>query len=223
MNYIAVTALGAALALAEGCGDSHSSARVEAAGVSTAVSNAPTVSVAKAAVVDLSRGIVVTAEFVSFQEIDVMAKIAGYIKTISVDLGDRVQVPGRYGAIGLNVNIPVLNGGLFRARRTEAELRAQSASQSIRDLENRVVRDVRVAWLGAQTAFERMSLTAQVLDQARLAVDLAQRRYDLGISSIIELTQAQLNLTSAEIDSATAKYDYQSQRSTLAFATGALR
>ena len=34
-------------------------------------------------------------------------------------------VPGRYGAIGLNVNIPVFNGGLFRARQTEAELKAQ--------------------------------------------------------------------------------------------------
>ena len=39
-------------------------------------------------------------------------------------------VPGRYGAIGLNVNIPVFNGGLFRARQTEAELRAKAADRT---------------------------------------------------------------------------------------------
>ena len=134
-----------------------------------------------------------------------------------------LQVPGRFGAIGLNVNIPIFNGGLFRARRTEAELRAQSVTQSLLDLQNRVTRDVRVAWLAARTAFERLNLTAQVLAQARLALDLSQQRYNLGLGSIIELTQAQLNVTSAEIDSAAAKYDYQAQRSVLAFTVGALR
>jgi outer membrane protein len=139
-----------------------------------------------------------------------------------VPAGD-AQVPGRFGAIGLNVNIPILNGGLFRARRTEAELRAQSASQALLDLQNRVTRDVRVAWLAARTAFDRLNLTAQVLDQARLALDLSQQRYNLGLGSIIELTQAQLNVTTAEIDSTAAKYDYQAQRSVLAFTIGALR
>jgi outer membrane protein len=134
-----------------------------------------------------------------------------------------IQVPNRYGAIGLNVNIPILNGGLFRARRSEAELRAQAAAQAVLDLENRVSRDVRVAWLDAQTAFRRLALTAQVLQQAQLALDLSQRRYELGLSSIIELTQAQLNLTAAQIDSTAAKYDYQSRRSVLSFAVGALR
>jgi outer membrane protein len=133
------------------------------------------------------------------------------------------QVPGRYGAIGVNMNIPILNGGLFRARRTEAALRAQSAEQALLDLQNRVTRDVRVAWLGAETAFERLNLTAQVLDQARLALDLSQQRYNLGLGSIVELTQAQLSVTSAQIDSSAAKYDYQAQRSTLAFTIGALR
>ncbi len=121
------------------------------------------------------------------------------------------------------MNIPILNGGLFRARRTEAALRAQSAEQALLDLQNRVTRDVRVAWLGAETAFERLNLTAQVLDQARLALDLSQQRYNLGLGSIVELTQAQLSVTSAQIDSSAAKYDYQAQRSTLAFTIGALR
>jgi len=133
------------------------------------------------------------------------------------------QIFSRYGAIGVNVYIPVFNGGLFKARRSEAELHARAANQNVKDLENRVIRDVRVAYLNARTAFERVGLTAQLLDQAKLALDLAQSRYDLGLSSIIELSQAQLNLTSAQIASVSAKYDYQSQRSQLEYQVGALR
>jgi outer membrane protein len=133
------------------------------------------------------------------------------------------QISSRYGAIGVNVNVPVFNGGLFKARRSEADFRAKAAAQSVKDLENRVMRDVRVAYLNAETAFERVGLTAQLLDQAKLALDLSQSRYDLGLSSIIEVSQAQLNLTSAQIATASAKYDYQTQRALLDFQVGVLR
>jgi outer membrane protein len=71
-------------------------------------------------------------------------------------------------------------------------LRAQAAGQNLRDLENRVARDIQIAWLNAGNALERLSLTAQLLEQASLAMDLAQSRYDLGLSSIVALSQAQV-------------------------------
>ncbi len=132
-------------------------------------------------------------------------------------------VPGRYGAAGINVNIPIFNGGLFKARQTEAELRARAAAQNVNDLANRVVRDVRVAYLAATTAYERISLTDELLKQAQLALDLAQSRYNLGLSSIVELSQAQLNLTSAQIGAASARYDYQSQWIVVQYQVGTLR
>lgn len=132
-------------------------------------------------------------------------------------------IPGQFGAAGVNVTIPVFNGGLFKARRTEAELRARAAAQNVNDLANRVARDLKVAYLNAATAYERVGLTAQLLQQAQLALDLAQSRYDLGLGSIVELSQAQLNLTSAQISSTSAKYDYQTQRSLLAYQIGDLR
>jgi outer membrane protein len=132
-------------------------------------------------------------------------------------------LPGRYGAVGVNVNIPIFNGGLFKARRTEAELRAKAVTQNAIDLANRVARDVRVAYLNAMTAYERVGLTGQLLNQATLALELAQSRYDLGLSSMIELSQAQLNLTSAQIAAASAKHEYQSQHSILAYEIGDLK
>ena len=131
-------------------------------------------------------------------------------------------IPGSYGAIGLNINIPVFNGGLFRARQTEAELKAKAATEQVNDLANRVTRDVRVAYLNAQTALDRMGLTAKLLQQAELALQLAQGRYDLGLSSIVELSQAELNKTQAEIEQSSAKYEYQIQRTVLSYQLGAL-
>lgn len=93
----------------------------------------------------------------------------------------------------------------------------------MKDLENRVSRDVRIAWLNANTAYDRISVTAQLLEHATQAVDLAQARYNLGLSSIVELSQAQLNQTEAQIANANAKYDYQIQRAMLDYQVGMLR
>jgi outer membrane protein len=123
----------------------------------------------------------------------------------------------------VNLNVPIFNGHLFSARTTEAELRAKAAEQTLTSLQNRIARDVQVALLNASTAFERLSATAELLAQTRLALELAQARYDLGLSSIVELSQAQLNLTSAQIANAGATYDYELQRSVLDYQTGVVK
>ena len=132
-------------------------------------------------------------------------------------------IPGRYGAVGVNVNIPIFNGGLFKARQSEAEFKAQAAAKNVTDLTNRVIRDVSVAYLNARTAFERVGLTDQLLEQAKLSLDLAQARYNLGLSSIIELSQAQLNLTTAEIANASARFDYEAQNAVVEYQVGLLK
>ncbi|HYK90234.1 MAG TPA: TolC family protein [Acidobacteriota bacterium] len=129
----------------------------------------------------------------------------------------------RFAGVGLNINIPVFNGHLFSALSTEARFNFQSEAQNVRDLEDTIARDVRLAWMNADTAFQRLGLTQQLLDQASLALDLAQARYKLGLGSIVELSQAQLNKTQAEIEQASAKYEYQTQRAVFAYEIGALR
>ncbi len=125
-----------------------------------------------------------------------------------------------YAAAGLVVNLNFLNGGLFAARRSEAALRARAAEQRLKELENRVARDVAVAWLNVRTAEERLGLTEQLLRRSSQALELAQARYDLGLSSIVELSQAQLAKTGAELQQTAARYDYASQRAALAFQIG---
>lgn len=139
-----------------------------------------------------------------------------------VPAGQQPQVQERYGAVGVNLNIPIFNGGLFTSRETEARLREQSAQQHVNTVKNDIARDVRVAVLNEKSAYDRVALSEQLLEQAKTALDLAESRYDLGLSSIVELSQAQLNATTAQIASESAKYDYQAQRLNVNFQLGEL-
>lgn len=132
------------------------------------------------------------------------------------------QFRGQWAAAAINLEVPVFNGGLFRARGSEAQSRAEAARQTARDVNVRIARDVNVAFLAAVNAFQRLHLTAQLLEQAGQSLRLAQARYDLGLGTIVELSQAQLNVTRAQIAQASALFDYQSQRVTLEFQSGNL-
>jgi outer membrane protein len=132
-------------------------------------------------------------------------------------------VNGHYAALGLNVSLPFLNGGLYQARRAEAEYKADAARRRLDETTQRIARDISIALISAQSASERMALGRQLLEQAALAVDLAQARYDLGLSSIVELSQAQLARMTAEIHTINARYDYQLQRAILGYHTGEMR
>ena len=127
-----------------------------------------------------------------------------------------------YAAAGVIVNLPVFAGGLYTARQREAELQARAAEESLRSLENDVIRDVRVAWLNAQNAYDRHVITGRLLDNARQSYDLALARYKIGLSSIVEFNQAELNLISAQIAYANTQYEYLVRRSALSYQTGTL-
>lgn len=128
-----------------------------------------------------------------------------------------------YAAAGVNVAVPIFNGHLFAARHAQATFLADAESQATQDLTNQIARDVQVAWLGLQTALRRLDVARQLQQQATDAVDLAQQRYNLGLSSIVELTQAQLNQTNAQITQATAQYDCQERAAVLRYQTGVSR
>ncbi|WP_353070690.1 TolC family protein [Tunturiibacter gelidoferens] len=125
-----------------------------------------------------------------------------------------------YGAVGGNVSIPIFSGFRLTAQASEAALQAQSASEQTRALRNQVVSDVRAAWLNANTAVQRVTVTTELLKQANTALDLAKTRYDLGLSSIVELSQAELQQTEAAIGNANARSQYNFAISTIRFQTG---
>ncbi len=127
-----------------------------------------------------------------------------------------------YGAIGVNMNVPIFNGFLFSSQASEAKYRAQAATENTRELRDQVVRDVRTAWLSANTAFQRVGVAEELAKEADLSLNLAQGRYQLGLGSIVELSQAQLQQTDAAIGYVNAQYQYRLALSTLNFEIGVL-
>jgi outer membrane protein len=125
-----------------------------------------------------------------------------------------------YGAAGANISIPVFNGFNYSARAKEADFRAQAASEQVRNLRNNIARDVRTAVLNAQMSFQKIAVNKQLLDEANTSLELAQARYKVGLSGIVDLTQAQLAQTEAEIGYANARYAYQQSLAMIRYQTG---
>lgn len=127
------------------------------------------------------------------------------------------HIPSWYGAVGVNVNIPIFNGFLFNARAKAADLQTEVQRQKLLDMRNNVARDVRSAWEDSNRAFQRLSVTQQMREQAGLALDLAQARYNLGLGSIVEFTEAELQKTEADIADTDATYQYRLTKIALDF------
>jgi outer membrane protein len=144
---------------------------------------------------------------------------AGTVGDVPVRV-DQYYTSNWWGAIGVNMNIPIFNGFLYTSEAKEARYRAQADVERTRDLRDRIVRDVRAAWLQANTAYQRIAVTAELLKEANMALQLAQTRYQLGLSSIVELNQAELQQTSAAIDNTNAQYEYRLALATLNYQVG---
>ncbi|MBI3528817.1 MAG: TolC family protein [Betaproteobacteria bacterium] len=127
-----------------------------------------------------------------------------------------------YGAIGLNLSVPLFDGGKISALQQQAQLRSLALSENLVEAQNNVLRSVRVAWLNARSGYENIGITENIRDAASQVLSLAESRYNLGITSIVELNQAQLSAIDAEIANSRARYDYLIARTALDYEVGAL-
>ncbi len=153
-------------------------------------------------------------------EHDLWRPTVSALGTVGVAPVRNENLPNWYGAVGVNVNVPVFNGFLYNARGKTADLQTEVAKQKLMDERNKIARDVRTSWLDSQRAFERLSVTKQLREQADLALSLAQSRYNLGLGSIVELGQAELQKTEADIADTDALYQYRLTRLNLAYTMG---
>jgi RND family efflux transporter MFP subunit len=102
------------------CGSSSEAKNAEtAAAVQSAV---PVVPAAKVTRENLSNDIVLTAEFIPYQEIDVMAKVAGFLKSIRVDIGDRVREGDAIATLEVPEMQDELNKAASSIQAAEAEI-----------------------------------------------------------------------------------------------------
>jgi len=136
-------------------------------------------------------------------------------------IGDE-RLSQQYGAIGANLNIPLLDGGKITALEKGAKFKAEALSETLTEAENNVTEAVRIAWLNANAGYQNIGTTASLKDAASQALKLAESRYNLGITSIVELNQAQPSAIDAEIAYSRAKYGYLAALDALSYQVGAL-
>lgn len=128
-----------------------------------------------------------------------------------------------YFAGGVQLSVPLFAGGLYVSRQREAELKARADNELLVSVENNVIRDVRIAWLDLNDAVQQLQTTEELAANATDAFTLAQARYTSGLSSIVELSDAQLNLTSAQITEANARYNVLIQQANLNYQMGIIQ
>ncbi len=166
----------------------------------------PTVAVAKAGVEDLSRELVMTAELRPFQEIEVMAKVAGYVKAIHVDIGDRVQ-KGQLLAV---LEVPEMADDMARA--TSALKGSEAEAARARDELRRAESVNDIAHLSykrlAEVAAKRPGLVAQQeIDDAR-SKDLTTQAQVASARSSIESANQQIHVSRAMLGRVKTMLDY---------------
>lgn len=127
-----------------------------------------------------------------------------------------------WGGAAVNLSVPLFTGFRISAETKEAQLRAQADEKQAANLSNDIARDVRVATLNAQTAFQRIGVAENFRRETAQALSLAQTRYKLGLTSIVELSQAQLQSTEAAVEAVNARFDYLMSLRALDYARGQL-
>jgi RND family efflux transporter MFP subunit len=174
--------------------------------VSASKAEPATVAVAKAATADLSHDVVLTAEFRPFQEVEVMAKVAGYIRQINVDVGDRV----RQGQLLATLEVPELADE--RTRDEAAVERARADVLRARDELRRSQAVHEIAHLSYQrlsgVAKTRPGLVAQQeIDDAQ-SKDLTAEAQVAASQSALSVVEQQVHVNSAELAKINTMLDY---------------
>ncbi len=132
------------------------------------------------------------------------------------------QINEAYEAAGVNMIIPIANGGALKAAARAANDEAIAATASEQDVENTLLRDTRTAYDDVSAARSNIDVTNQMVQTAQTSYTLTAARYRIGLSSIVDLSEAQLALTQAQLAQANAIYDYIEQGAALEFVTGVL-
>jgi len=150
-----------------------------------------TIAVAKAAREDLTRDLVLTADFKPFQEVELMAKVSGYVRAIHVDIGDRV----RKGELIALLEVPEMADDLARAKsalkRSEAE--ASRARDELKHAQS--LHDI------AHLSYTRLAEVA-----ARRAGLVAQQEIDDAKSKSLS-TEAQVDAARSGLEAANQQID----------------
>jgi outer membrane protein TolC len=111
--------------------------------------------------------------------------------------------------IGLELRWNIFDGGNKIARYREAKALLEASQAGVRDAELQIWQQVEQAHVNVVESEERIGAAQKAVESAQENFRLSQGRFDAGVGTIIELTDAQLALTQAQATEAQALSDYK--------------
>ncbi|HET7318288.1 MAG TPA: TolC family protein, partial [Nitrospirota bacterium] len=121
---------------------------------------------------------------------------------------------------GIVLSMPLFEGGLTQGRVSEARANLRALEAQRDGLRQSILLEVNQAFADLDSASARISVMESSRQKAKENLELAEGRYQAGISQSLEVTDAQVAYIKAETDNAQALYDYQLAAARLAKATG---
>lgn len=124
---------------------------------------------------------------------------------------------------GLSLRVPVFDGGRRDARRAESASQVRQEAVRSRDLRDQIEMEIRIAADALRSADAQVTAAREGLDLAQNELAQARRRYEAGVTSGLELTDAQTRLARASENQVNALFNHNLARIEFAAATGTLR
>src|SRR5689334_5796194 len=192
--------LAACAVLLAGCSKSEVQAHTAGSG------EPPIVAVSKVSTEDLSHSLVLTAEFKPYQEVDVMAKVAGYVKQINVDVGDRVK----QNQVLATLEVPEMADDLTRAKaamqRSQAEV-ARANDELQRAEAAHQIADLSYKRLSAVSEKKPGLVAQQEIDDAK-SKDLVAEAQVSAAKSALAVATEQVQVNKADVRKTQTLIDY---------------
>jgi len=147
--------------------------------------------------------------------------VAGYTVNNNQNFGT-TQVDTRIASIGLELNLPIYQGGLTSSRVREAVANQEKARQDLENATREASLQARQAWLNVSSGVARVQALEQALTSSKAQLESTKLGLQVGVRTNLDVLNAEQQVLSARRDLAGARYAYLLSGLSLKAAAGSL-
>ncbi|VAW78947.1 Outer membrane channel TolC (OpmH) [hydrothermal vent metagenome] len=139
-----------------------------------------------------------------------------------VNFGGIAQIERQDSEIGLQLNIPIYQGGLTNSRTRQTRRLFEQATQNLQQAVRAAELETRNAWRGIRTDIAQVNALGESLESTRVAVEAEEAGFEVGTRTIVDVLNAQREHYLARLNYARARYQYVLDQLRLKRAAGIL-
>ncbi len=154
---------------------------------------------------------------------------SGHLPTLDIvasyggsDVNSKFGLRGDSESVGLQLNIPVFEGGAVYSRTKQAEFDFKKARQNLIKVKRTVIRDVKNAFRGVTSSISRVKALKAAVKSAVSALEATEAGFEVGTRTMVDVLTEQRNLYRVKRDYARSRYDYLVNMIRLKNAAGSL-